>query len=496
MDEPPQPAPRKGGRKALPAVYVDSGKRPIIFCKRRMGLQSKAAQISTRTGCNVFLLIQQRPAGNVVNNYVYADPAWRTSVFSDATRMLLSAPHGLRDSESSPVYSPDTPYPEPFAHVPGSKIKLTTISDVEGRSASRDTYAMMTYGEPRRPTGGLGACNFKLDELEEGETTDFIMKAIDDALEEREAAAEAEEPAKRKRGPVAVEFIDDSKKRNQTYCKRRGGIMHKVFELSAITGCHSLLVLSSAGAAPHGSVEGGVIPSTYFVFASPAWRESPALPRLLNLLRVAQETEYWIPCFRADDPRACENPALRMAVTMGYPSEFAECLARCSATGGYMLPAQVNNFTLQEIKGTDDYGISFPWKASTLPIPESTLEERKFKREVKKAKRARLHPSEVDDIARESSLEEQPTPQELVGVGVADPCAADPPRETVALNLFTFPDCLAEYLATPGICASASEAELQDHPVVCSTAPVDYRPPALKDKTVGSRSVRDVTLLL
>jgi hypothetical protein len=423
----PRPA-KKGGRKVIPALYVDSSRRLVIFCKRKGGLQSKASQLTGRTGSNVLLLIQQVPSDDSMNNYAYADPTWRTSLFSDAMRMMLSEPHSLRDASTSNVYAPSDPYVNPFEDVPESTIESIPIYDTDDklgvrRSESQDAYCRITYGAKTRrsrarsddaPAASSGFFFCNEDPEQEAEPCREDMADLDQAEKELDALLQSIEAGptqgaaapRKKRGAVCVGYTKDPRKRGQTHAKRIEGIMNKAFELSALSGCHCLLVASSPSSAPPGIREGTAIPSTYYVFASPAWRASPAFVGLMRLLRLAQETDYWAPRFFAKE-RSTEVPPVNLFIdALGYADEYPSALEQAKKHHGYMFPPQAGSIKMQAIKKSDDAGVSFTWRTSILPLSEATLCSRK--RRVADGKRGRplskaqQHKKARDDIVEEN----------------------------------------------------------------------------------------------
>lgn len=476
---PPLPA-KKGGRKVIPALYVDSSRRLVIFCKRKGGLQSKASQLTGRTGSNVLLLIQQVPSDDSMNNYAYADPTWRTSLFSDAMRMLLSEPHGLRDSSSSTVYAPTEEYVNPFLHVPESAIENIAIYDTDDktgvrRSDSQDSYCKITFGPKIRrsrsrtddtpgASSGFWFCDEEPAPEEEAEAEG--EDAFDEAERELEKllgsiamqvgetpdqGAENRQP-KKKRGAVSVGYIKDTRKRGQTHTKRIEGIMNKAFELTALSGCHCLLVASSPSSAPPGIREGTPIPSTYHVFASPAWRRSPALVELMRVLRLAQETDYWAPRFFASQRKSEVPPIDRFLVSLGYADELDGAIERSKQQAGYMFPPQAGSVKMQTIKNSEDCGVSFTWRTSILPLSEAHLISRKRRGEARRSR-----PQKIS--IKQARHEEEGYYNEEVGVE-----GSPVPRVPLCVSL----DCVnksasAAFEAYPRIQPCISEPISQQH---------------------------------
>eukprot|EP01121_Diplochlamys_sp_Union-15-3_P012791 TRINITY_DN3884_c0_g1_i4.p1 TRINITY_DN3884_c0_g1~~TRINITY_DN3884_c0_g1_i4.p1 ORF type:complete len:139 (-),score=28.51 TRINITY_DN3884_c0_g1_i4:23-439(-) len=76
-----------------------------------------------------------------------------------------------------------------------------------------------------------------------------MHSSLGDSPEDKKNSNPSKQPqkAKKRRGRVKIEFIQNKSKRHTTFSKRKSGLMKKVYELTTLTGSQALLLICSEG---------------------------------------------------------------------------------------------------------------------------------------------------------------------------------------------------------------------------------------------------------
>lgn len=301
----PIKAPNKpNGRRATPASYIEDPKvRSVTFSKRKAGVLKKVHQAVALTGCNAFIMIQQIPNalskdstpaalekinGKSRNNYVFGCPAWRQLFHRPEVMALIAKPFTF-DSIANTN--------EPYLRQPRDDLKVTTSGLKDKLSSHSDIYCSINYRTHMSAMSNKRAFQrdfLILDAQEEEEEEECLEEELDQELagelltldgcveEDEDEEDEGEKPSKtRKQRSVEVKFIEDRKKRGTCFCKRKYGLISKVFELVGKTHCRCLLVLS------YPESEGGS--EVFHVYCSPDWRQAFVHDGLLDTLYAFQQ---------------------------------------------------------------------------------------------------------------------------------------------------------------------------------------------------------------
>lgn len=323
------------GRKATSSKYIDANKsRSVTFSKRKDGIMKKVYQAVCMTNCNAFVAIQQIPAINSVNGvhqdsslsgngsasedtfegspppppplnegeepttaipkkkkfppkdtttkktpieaanhkirntYVYACKTWRTLFADEAIEELFGKPFTEEEIGNTNVQ-----YQQQGISDNSYRIVREDVHKDE-RSDHTDRSCVIAFGNKRKTAFD----DFIILDAED----EFPIKNPEDENFLEEIAEEGtKEKKKSVRTSVENKFIADKKRRGTCFCKRKNGILTKVFELVGRTRYRCLVVLS------YPEQEGGS--DLYHVYCSPDWREFLIKGKLLNLLYETQQ---------------------------------------------------------------------------------------------------------------------------------------------------------------------------------------------------------------